>query len=164
MLASTLSLKNERKNMLRHYMITAMAICLAAVSGMVNALEPIASITQFEKNMETCLKEDKAPITCLNALITKHHEQGLVYANQIEDLTNIVKQWLGEKSVVELHLVKSTDFGNVIFRRVYLIEDSIGRLMMANITYQKTKGILQLRDVQFTNKSESLDRLFENNY
>jgi len=142
----------------------AIVAYLIVVSNPANALEPIASIPQFEKNMETCLKDDKARAACLNALIIKHHEQGQSYAAQIEDLTNIVKQWVGNEKVAAFHLVKSTDFGSVIFRRVYLIEDSTGRLMMANITYQKTKGILQLRDVQFTNKSESLEKLFENNY
>lgn len=139
-------------------------MCLATISSTANALEPIVSIPQFEKNMEACLKEDKAPIACLNTLLKKHHPQGESGATEIEGLTNIVKQWLGNESVAALHLVKSIDFGKVIFRRIYLIEDSAGKLMIANITYEKTKGFLHLRDVQFTNKSESFDKLFENNY
>ena len=142
----------------------AIILYIAAISNPAQALEPIASIAQFEGNLETCLKDKKEPITCVNTLIKKHHEQGQSHATQIENLTNIIKQWMGNETVVALHLVKSIDFGKVIFRRIYLIEDSAGKLMMANITYQKTKGTLQLRDVQFTNQSESLDKLFENNY
>lgn len=150
---------------MKHNNITvAIILCIAAIASSAQALEPIASIAQFEGNLETCLKDKKEPITCVNTLIKKHHEQGQSHAAQIENLTNIIKQWMGNETVVALHLVKSTDFGSVIFRRVYLIEDSAGKLMMANITYQKTKGTLQLRDVQLTNQSESLDKLFENNY
>ena len=36
--------------------------------------------------------------------------------------------------------------------------------MIANMTYQKTKGFLHLRDVQFTNKTETFDKLFENEF
>ena len=150
--------------MKRKNITAAIIFCITAISSPAQALESIASITQFEGNLETCLKDKKEPIDCVNTLIKKHHEQGQSHAAQIENLTNIIKQWMGNEAVVALHLVKSTDFGSVIFRRIYLIEDSAGKLMMANITYQKTIGILQLRDVQFTNQSESLNKLFENDY
>ncbi len=148
---------------MKHKNITIIiAIYLAAIASSASALEPIASIPQFEKGMEACLKEDKAPIACLNTLLKKHHPQGESNSSELEGLTNLVKQWLGGESAVALHLVKSVDFGKVIFRRIYLIEDSAGKLMIANITYEKTKGILHLRDVQFTNHSASFDKLFDN--
>lgn len=148
---------------MKHKNLTiAFTMYLATIASSASALEPIANIPQFEKNMEACLKEDKAPIACLNTLLKKHHPQGETSATELEGLTNIVKQWLGGEGAVALHLVKSVDFGKVIFRRIYLIEDSAGKLMIANITYEKTKGILHLRDVQFTNQSASFDKLFEN--
>ena len=61
----------------------AIILCIAAISSSAQALEPIVSFAQFEGNLETCLKDKKEPITCVNTLIKKHHEQGQSHAAQI---------------------------------------------------------------------------------
>lgn len=119
----------------------ALTLLAALVPAAPPRAQPIESVDAFEASMTRCLATDPAPASCFDATVAGHFPPG---NDKVEELlpqiSDLFAKWLGKDRVFAVHPIKVSKAGNFAQRRVYLVEDSAGNIMMLETSFVRRLG------------------------
>ncbi len=118
---------------MRPFVALGLLFLLAPVAW---ADQPLESVDAFEAGMTKCLASSSTPASCFEAQLGGHFPPGNERLNQIvSQAADLFQKWLGRDKVYAVHAVKVSKLGTYAERRVYLIEDTTGSLMMLDTSF-----------------------------
>jgi hypothetical protein len=71
----------------------------------------------------------------------------------------MIKQWLDKETVFQVHPIATDKRGEIYEKRIYLIEDSSGNLMMLSITLLKRLGDWYVWKFQISSTQDTIESL-----
>ena len=141
-------------------MKSLIALVLLVAGGVAAAGEPIANLDSFEKELKTCLGKDAKKAKCIATILaprTVPSDQTFqAGASQLDDL---LQKWLADDAVFAVHDVDRRQWAGIIEKRMYLIEDTTGSLMLFTVTYRNMLGKWYVANCNLSSKPETLKEL-----
>jgi hypothetical protein len=120
---------------------TLLVMLSMAVAGMASAGEPVPNLDAFEKDIQACLFKDAKTGNCMKTLlgtrILPGNDNLASVAGQLDDL--LVK-WLADDKIFAMHVLGRKATGDIYDRRVYMLEDTSGALMLFELAFLKRLG------------------------
>lgn len=117
------------------------ACLLMVVAGSAIAGDPVPNLDTFEKDIQACLFKDAKTGNCMKTLlgtrILPGNDNLASVAGQLDDL--LVK-WLAEDKIFAMHVLGRKAVGDIYDRRVYMLEDTSGALMLFELAFLKRLG------------------------
>lgn len=116
--------------------IAAVLLCSTSFAG-----EPIGNIEQFERDVTQCISNAPKTPGCFEAFANKNilpgNEKVIQATKQLDELFG---RWLNKDKVFAIHPITVTSTGDLFQRRMYMIEDTSGNLMIFNYSIIKRLG------------------------
>ena len=138
------------------------ALVLLIAGGVAAAGEPIANLESFEKELTTCLVRDVKKAKCITTILsprTVPNDQSFqAGASQLDDM---FQKWLAEDTVFAVHHVERRQWAGIIDKRLYLIEDTTGALMLFTVTFRNVLGKWYVSNCNLSSKPEALEKLMD---
>jgi hypothetical protein len=117
------------------------ALLMLATAGTASAGDPVPDLDVFEKDIQACLFKDAKTGNCMKTLlgprILPGNDNLASVAGQLDDL--LVK-WLAEDKIYAMHVLGRRAVGGIYERRLYLLEDTSGALMLFELAFLKRLG------------------------
>ena len=134
--------------------IALLALCLLTPIARADSLE---SPDAFEAALSKCLMTSTAPAACfekhLGAKFPPGNEE---LATVVTQVAEFFKQWLAKDKVFAVHPVKTIRLGAYAERRIYLIEDTTGQIIMFDTSFVRRLGDWHVLKFNLTSKSEGI--------
>lgn len=125
--------------------------------------EPIKNIKDFQSKIEKCVSNSE-PSKCLNKLLAGKFPPGNEEMDvRIQQVTNLLEQWLAGSSVYKVHFIKNKPVGEIADNRYYAIESSTGGFMLMEIQYVWILGNPYLLTFNVSSTSEDMNILLSGN-
>jgi hypothetical protein len=140
------------------------ALVLFAISFPISsiAIEPIKSFDSLEKEYTSCLMKDAKKLKCteniLNGRMPSSSNQQEPMSVQLEQL---FAKWLDKENVFAIHKIKTVTTGEIFERREYIIEDTSGSIMFAEISLIKRLDKWYIYEFNLSSKREKLESALE---
>jgi hypothetical protein len=126
----------------------------------VAAAEPPFDPDSLERELVTCLMAKPKPTKCAQTVLARSvlpgNEKLTAVAVQIDE---VLKDWLGEQTVYQVHPVSADKRGSIYEKRIYLIEDDSAALMMLSVTLFKQLGEWYVWKFQVSSTRETIESL-----
>lgn len=137
--------------------IPAALLCLAFAPVASAASQPLESVDAFEAAITKCLATNPAPATCFETHMKGHFPPGNEAVDElVGQLRGLLLQWLDKDKVFAVHAVRATKLANYAERRVYLIEDTTGSIMMFDTTLVRRVGKWYVLRYNLTSKKDEI--------
>jgi len=128
-----------------------------SIPGAASADQPLESPDAFEAAVTRCLLTNAAPSSCFDAHLRGHFPPGNEKLNEVVgQLRGLFEKWLGKDKVFAFHSVKRLTLGTYAERRVYLVEDSSGAIMMLDTTFSRMVGKWYLRKFNLSSTKDEI--------
>lgn len=129
----------------------AAVLLLSLWAPVASADQPLESVDAFEGAITRCLTTSPAPAGCFEAHMRGRFPPGNERLDgMVSQLHDLFRQWIGKDKVFAVHAVKTVKLGAFAERRVYLIEDTTGSLMMLDAAFIRRLGKLYLLKFNLT--------------
>ncbi len=137
--------------------IFAMSFPLSSI-----AIEPIKSFDSLEKEYTSCLMKDAKKLKCteniLNGRMPPNPNQQEPLSVQLEQ---VLVKWLDKETVFAIHKIKTVTTGELFERRDYIIEDTSGSFMLAEISLIKRLDKWYIYEFNLSSKRSELESALE---
>lgn len=135
-------------------------LLLLTVPAFVSAT-PIKNLDDFQKSIDRCITGE-SPDACLNKLLLPHFVPGNPELEKtLPGVTGLLTRWLDGDKVFAIHPIKTTKVGDLVERRISVIESDQGGMMVVEATYVRLHGELYLLNYNLSSTKETIDKLFK---
>jgi hypothetical protein len=121
--------------------MTLLLLSTIFLATSVYASEPLANPDALEGELTACLLKNKKTSNCMETIIGKRilpgNDQLVPIAKQMDEL---LQKWLAGKSVYAIHPIRTNKAGDIYEKRIYMIEDTSGALMVFDVATLKRLG------------------------
>jgi hypothetical protein len=139
------------------YLVAALLIAFPVITF---AGEPVQDIDALVKEIESCLLKDAKAGHCmeksLGGRILPGNDELAKVAAQMDEL---LVTWLQTDKVYALHPISRKPLGDIFERRVYVIEDTSGALMLFELAFLKRLGKWYVLKFNVNSKTDDLKSL-----
>lgn len=136
------------------------AALLLLLTGIAAAGEPVQNLDSLEKEIESCLLKQAKTGKCMQNLlggrILPGNDELASVAGQMDEL---MVKWLAEDTIYAMHPISRKPIGSIYEKRLYVLEDTSGALMMFELAFLKRLGKWYVLKFNVNSRTEALEKL-----
>lgn len=129
-------------------------ISLISTSAPANQSHPSK---QFNAILSSCLPGGRKEDNCLNDTLLKFTKNEGLRKKLPNMINGLFDQIIGKKEVFEVHPVLTKTLGDFIVEESIIIENNTSGLSLLRVTFTKSLGVWQIRNVNITSVNERIE-------
>jgi hypothetical protein len=138
------------------------AALLISFTGIAAAGQPVQNLDALEKDIESCLLKEAKTAKCMESILGSRilpgNDELASVAGQMDQL---VVKWLATDTVFAMHPISRKPVGGIYEKRVYVLEDTSGALMLLELAFLKRLGKWYVLKFNVNSKTEALEDLLK---